>query len=100
MESSTAKTTDAKVTEKLLDLNLINNIKESNLYINYLNTQIKFYENQIQLLKENKPHIFQRKELKNYNNQIDEYKQKVKANYKKIENEFKSIAKIHEKLKY
>lgn len=71
MESSTAKTTDAKVTEKLVDLNLINNIKESNLYINYLNTQIKFYENQIQLLKENKPHIFQWKELENYHNQIN-----------------------------
>lgn len=100
MKCSTTKQNSNTVNDKLLDLNLIDNIKKSNLHIEYLNTKIKFYENQIQMLKENKPPVFQKKELQDYYKKKEQYKQKIKQLYNEINEEFISIAKLYENLKY
>ncbi len=99
MKNSLDKLKDGKITEKILDLNLINNIKKSNIHINYLNAKLKLYENQIQILKENKPYSFRKNKLKKYYNELNEYEEKIKIIYKEIENEIKLISQIHENLK-
>ena len=98
MKVDNLRQAEDNVTEKILNLQLLNNITKANLYIEHLHTRIKFYENQIQILREEKPFKFRKKALKKYYEQINEYEEKIKLNYKEIEKEFKFIAQIYENL--
>ncbi len=82
---------------KVIDLELIYSIKESELYLKFLDNQINFYQHQIEFLEDNKPLFFQMKKLKEYNKKIDDYKQKIYENYKKINEEIDIIREIRKK---
>lgn len=69
---------------KIIDLCLLHEIKESNLYLKMLDNQIKFYQNQINFLEDTKPLFFQKKKLEEHNKKIEEYEQKIFNAYKSI----------------
>ena len=72
---------------KIVDLKLACHKKESQVYVEHLCTRIKFYEEQINILKKNKPYWFQKRKLKKYNDRLKEYQNKIYDIYKKIEEE-------------
>ncbi len=76
-----------ELVNKIIDLELINNKKESEVYIDYLYEKIKHYEKQMKYLKSNKPFWFQKIKLEKYNNKLEEYEKKIKETYIKLEEE-------------
>ena len=83
----------------VIDSSLINCIGHSNLYICKLSSIIDIYEKQIYLLQSNKPCFFQIKKVKEYNSQINNYKEKVINLYEKITEEFNQISEINKIIK-
>lgn len=57
---------DEKLSNKILDLCLHQQIEESYQYMKLKEKQIRFHEIQIEYLQSHKPYWFQRKELKSY----------------------------------
>ena len=47
------------ILDKIIDLELLYSIKNSEIYLKFLDNQIKFYQNQITFLEDNKPLFFQ-----------------------------------------
>lgn len=90
---------NSELEKQIIDLSLINNIKQANLYIDYLNTKIKFYEKQIVILEQQKNNIFKRLKVKKYNNEISSYKEKIKATYNKLKQEMNLIVQIYKNIK-
>ncbi len=78
---------DKKLVNKIIDLCLLHEIKESNLYLKMLDNRIKFYQCEINYLEDTKPLFFQKKKLEEHNKKIEEYEQKIFDTYKKIEEE-------------
>ena len=56
---------DNKLVNRVIDLYLFHSIEESDLYLKFLDNQIKFYQSHLELLKDTKPFFFQKKKLKN-----------------------------------
>ena len=81
--------------DKVVKLQLLNCIENSKLYIESLNIKIDFYDKQIYFLKLNKPLWFQRKKIKEYNNLLHSYEQKIIDYYKKINDELNIILKLY-----
>lgn len=55
--------------------------------INEYNKLITFYQQEIELIKQNKPYFFQFKKRKIYKQQISDYEHKILDLYKSIEEE-------------
>lgn len=55
--------------------------------INEYNKLITFYQQEIELIKQNKPYFFQLKKRKIYKQQISDYEHKILDLYKSIEEE-------------
>lgn len=72
---------------KIINLNLVNCIKSSNLYINKIYSIIEIYKKQIDLLEMNRPFAFQKNKINKYNKEIEEYKNKILSLYQKISEE-------------
>lgn len=80
--------------ELLLKLNIKMSIEESNLHIMMINNSIKFYQLLINNLHDSKPLFFQKKKLRDYNKQLDEYNLKINDLYIELEKEFEMINKL------
>lgn len=50
-----------ELVNKVIDLCLLHEIEETNLYLKMLDNQIKFYQSQINFLEDTKPFFFQKK---------------------------------------
>ena len=85
---------DDNLFELLLKLDIKKAIDDSNTNIEMINKRIKIYQTLINDLEENKPLIFQKKALLEYNKQLDEYKAKIIDLYKEIEDEIDMIDKF------
>lgn len=85
---------DDNLFELLLKLDIKKAIDDSNTNIEMINKRIKIYQTLINDLEENKPLIFQKKALLEYNKQLDEYKAKIIDLYKEIEDELDMIDKF------
>lgn len=85
---------DKELVNKVIDLCLLHEIDESNLYLKMLDNQIKFYQSQISFLEDTKPFFFQKKKLEEHNKKIEEYEQKICDNYKKMNEEVNCIIEI------
>lgn len=92
------KNDDKECFNKLLDLCLICGIKESEFYIKALNNRIKFYQCEIRYLENTKPLFFRRRKLEEHNKLIEECEQNIYNTYKMIEEEFKLIHQIQDKV--
>ena len=68
------------ILDKIIDLELLYSIKNSEIYLKFLDNQIKFYQNQITFLEDNKPLFFQKKNWKN----MLEKKKNMRKKYMKI----------------
>jgi len=77
--------------DKILKLNLIHSLEESNLYLNLLNNQLKIYETQLEFLNCSKPSFFQKKKLIEHQRKTKEYEEKIKEIRQKIEKEINLI---------
>ena len=62
---------------KIIELQLLQSIKDSYYNIKFLNTRITLYKNLISDLESNKPLFFQKKKIIEYDNKLNEYKNKV-----------------------
>ena len=89
------KIENREVSCKIIDLCLKSNNEYSNLYIEFLNNKIKFYLDQLLLLENSKPSKIQRKKLKKYNDEREEYQKKIVESYDEIEQEIKSIIEVN-----
>ena len=87
-----------ELTEKIIDLCLIYEIKDSEIYIKLLDSQIKFYESRLSYLRESKPFFFQKKKLNEYFQKVEECEQKINNAYLKLAFEFDWITKSHNDL--
>ena len=85
---------DDNLFELLLKLDIKKAIDDSNTNIEMINKRIKIYQTLINDLEENKPLIFQKKALLEYNKQLDEYKAKIIDLYKESEDEIDMIDKF------
>lgn len=83
---------------KIIDLNLIYEIKDSELYLKFLDNQIKFYQSQIGFLEDTKPLFFQKKKLEEHNKKIESYEQKISNAYKKMNEEAELIIEMQKNL--
>lgn len=77
---------------KLIDLELNHQVKNSNIMAEFYKTKIRFYEELIDRLKENKPLFFRKKELEEYNKQIKEYENSIIDLYDKLSIEIKKYS--------
>lgn len=82
---------DKELVNKIIDLCLLHEIEESNLYLKMLDNQIKFYQSQINFLEDTKPFFFQKRKLEEHNKKIEEYEQKIFDTYKKMNEEVDMI---------
>ena len=82
---------DKKLVNKIIDLCLLHEIKESNLYLKMLDNRIKFYQSQINYLEDTKPLFFQKKKLEEHNKKIEEYERKLFDTYKTMGEEVNCI---------
>ncbi len=85
---------------KIIDICLYNEIEETNLYLKVLDNQIKFYQNEINLLEESKPVFFLKKKLQEHNKKIEEYEQKIYDTYKEINEEVNYILEIKKNIDF
>lgn len=83
-----------KLLEQLLELNIKNSIKDSNTYIRLLDNRIRFYQELLDNLENNKPLFFQKKRFIEYENKKNEYNTKINELYIEIEKEVCLIEKI------
>jgi len=91
-------TKDEELLNKVIDLYLNYEIKDSELYLKFLDNQIKFYQHQIEFLEDTKPLFFQKKKLEEHNKKIAEYEQKIKKDYLKMGEEIDMILNIKNKM--
>ena len=75
---------DKELLNKVIDLCLVYSIKESEMYLNILDNQIKFYTQEIEFLNDNKPLFFQKKKLEEHNKRINECYEKISNCYVEI----------------
>ena len=75
--------------EKVLELQFAKNEEESNMFINFICTKIKYYQDRINQLKRNKPFWFQKKKIKEYNQKLEEYEIIIQKCYQEISEEIK-----------
>lgn len=87
------------ITNKIIDLCLIYEIKESHSYFELLDNKIKFYQNQIRFLEDTKPFFFQKKKLKEHNKKIEDCEQKIYDTYYKMNEEVEMILKMQNSIK-
>lgn len=83
-----------KILEQLLEINIKNSIKDSNTNIRLLDNRIKFYQTLLNNLENNKPMVFQKKKLIEYENKKKEYNTKINELYIEIEKEVCLIERI------
>jgi len=89
---------DKNLTNKVIDLVLSFNIKESEFHLELLNIQVKRYQAEIRFLENTKPFFFQKKKLQEYQLQLEECENNLFETYKKISNEVELIHKIQESI--
>lgn len=89
---------EGKLEEKIIDLQLNNNLKTSNLHLQHLYSKIRFYQKQLEIHKDNKPFSFQKKKLQEYNQETEEYEQKIKEIYKQINEEMNLISEVKQNI--
>lgn len=80
-----------ELANKIIDLVMIHQIQESNLYLKVLDNQIKFYQNERNFLEDTKPFFFQKKKLEEHNKKIEVCEQKIFETYKKMNEEVEFI---------
>ena len=85
---------DKELSNKVIDLCLIQSIKESEIYLNILDNQIKFYTRKIEFLNNNKPLFFQKKKIREHNNKINDYYNKIFNCYVEIEKATDEFSKL------
>ncbi len=83
---------------KIINLQLMNNIQNSKLYIRHLDVKINFYQKQLELIENKKPFIFQKK-INDYYKEIEHYKRQIKITYQQLQEEVDNISKIQANLK-
>lgn len=83
---------------KVIDLILSYNIKESELRLEFLNHQVKMYQDEIKYLDNTRPFFFQKKKIQEHNLKLEECENKLFETYKKIEDEFDLIHKMQESI--
>lgn len=82
---------DKELVNKVIDLCLLHEIEETNLYLKMLDNQIKFYQSQINFLEDTKPFFFQKKKLEEHKKKIEEYERKLFDTYKTMGEEVNCI---------
>ena len=85
---------DNELIKKLINLNIQYTNQQYKLDIEYLMLKIKKYRNLIDALIVNKPLFFERKRLKQYNNQLEEYNSRINELYNEISKELDLICSI------
>ncbi len=85
---------DRELVNKVIDLCLIHGIKESELYLKFLDNQIKIYQNHINYLETTKPWFFQKEKLKQHNKEIEQYENKIYETYRKMNDEVDHIIEL------
>ena len=80
--------------DKLLELNIKYAIEDSNINMKMIDNRIKFYQNLISHLEDNKPLFFQKKKLIEYNNKKEEYENKISELYTQLGEEYEIIEKL------
>lgn len=90
--------TKDELADKILDLYFVHDIKQTNLYIEFLNQQIQFYRSQIDFLESTKPFRLQRKKFKEYSRKVEELNQKIMNCYRKINEEVEIVLEIKQKV--
>lgn len=83
---------------KIIDLNLMYGIKDSELYLKFLDNQIKFYQTEIDILQNTKPFFFQKRKLEEHNKKIERYEQEISNVYKKMNEEAELIIEMQKSL--
>lgn len=78
---------------KVINLYLTLEIKESELYLKFLDNQIKVYQSEIIYLENTKPFFFQKKKLEEHNKRIESYEKKIKDTYLKMSAEANELFK-------
>ncbi len=89
--SKRKKDNETGLISEIINLYLKDSIKESRLYLKLLDNQAKLYQEQLLLLKMDKPLLFQKKKLGIYNQNIEDCEQKIKEIYLKIGKEIEEI---------
>ena len=92
---SKKKTEDKELIDMLLKLNIKYAIEDSNINMKMIDNRIKFYQNLISHLEDNKPFFFQKKKLIEYNNKKEEYENKISELYTQLGQEFELIEKLY-----
>ncbi|MBP3635900.1 MAG: hypothetical protein J6J17_05595 [Bacilli bacterium] len=87
---------DEALSLKLLDVLTNYTIEGSKITLDFLETQVKYYTKERDLLLENKPFSFQKKKMKAYNEKLEEIDQKIMKLYEEIAQEIQDIAKLQE----
>lgn len=82
---------DNELVDKIIKLQMTHCVKESELYLKFISNQINFYEQQLRILRRSKPFKFQKKKLKEYNDEILKYETKIMDSYRKYEEELDFI---------
>lgn len=78
---------DKELLNKVIDLCMVYGIKESQLYLKFLDNQVKTYQNHRNFLEDTKPFFFQKKKLEEHNKKIEICEQKILETYKKMNEE-------------
>lgn len=82
---------DKELLNKVIDLCMVYGIKESQLYLKFLDNQVKTYQNHRNFLEDTKPFFFQKKKLEEHNKKIEVCEQKIFETYKKMNEEVEFI---------
>jgi len=94
--SKRKKDKENELISEIINLYLKDSIKESQLYLKLLDNQAKLYQEQLLLLKMDKPFFFQKKKLGIYNQNMEDYEQKIKGIYLKIGEEIEEMQKTQQ----
>ena len=81
--------------DKLLELNIKYAIEDSNINMKMIDNRIKFYQNLISHLEDNKPFFFQKKKLIDHNNKLEKYNSKINDLYIELGKELELIEKLY-----
>lgn len=87
---------EQSILNKTMVLCLLYQIEDSNRYIEMINIQIKHYQLQINLLKEDYPLLFQKKKAKKIQQQIELLEDKIYEYYTQMSAEIEEIIKIQD----
>lgn len=85
---------DFELSNKIVDLCLWYQIEDSHRWIELISHKIKMYELKKEHLLDNKPFKFQKRKLKEYNNELESIEEEISKCYQEINEEVTIIEKM------